>query len=273
MDPDFRGEVADYYHKYRRGYPPAVIDAVTAAFELAEDDIVVDLGCGTGQLTVPLAGRVRAVAGVDPEPDMLLRARQAAAEQGVANVSWMIGSDTDMPALGRLLGHQTMGAVTIGQALHWMNHEELFRALVPLLRPGGGVAVVTNGTPLWLQDSAWSQALRRWLEQRLDTLASATCGTDEASQRRYRDSLAGAGYAVSTTAVDYDDELTIDQIVGGVYSALPVDQLPPHSQRPHFAEQVYLALHQHEPFTEHVRVSIVIGRIQQDSAAARDVDT
>jgi SAM-dependent methyltransferase len=262
MDLDFRGEVADLYHEYRRGYPPAVIDAVVRAFDLTAADIVVDLGCGTGQLTVPLAGRVRAVAGVDPEPDMLRRARQAAADQDVANVSWIIGSDTDMPALGRLLGRQAVGAVTIGQALHWMNREELFRAVVPLVRGGGGVAVVTNGTPIWRQNSAWSRALRQFLEQWLDTKASATCGTDEASQQSYRDSLADAGYAVSTAAIDYDAELTIDQIVGGVYSALPVDQLPPHSQRPRFAEQVYLALHQHEPFTEHVRVSIVTGRIR-----------
>lgn len=118
MDQGFRGEVADFYHKYRRGYPPAVIDAVVQAFDLTMDDVVVDLGCGTGQLTVPLAGQVRSVAGVDPEPDMLLRARLAAADRGVANVSWMIGSDADMPALGRLLGTRAVGAVTIGQALH-----------------------------------------------------------------------------------------------------------------------------------------------------------
>jgi trans-aconitate methyltransferase len=262
MELGFRGEVADFYHRYRRGYPPAVVDAVVQAFGLTTDDIVVDLGCGTGQLTVPLAGRVRAVAGVDPEPDMLLRAQQAAAEQGVTNVSWMIGADTDMLALGRLLGGQAVGAVTIGQALHWMDHEGLFRALVPLARPGGGVAVITNGAPLWLQDSAWSRALRRWLEQWPGTKGSTACGTDEASQRRYRDGLASAGYVVDSAAVDYDGELTIDQIVGGVYSALPVDKLPPHDQRPHFAEQVYLALHQHAPFIEHVRVSIVTGRIR-----------
>jgi ubiquinone/menaquinone biosynthesis C-methylase UbiE len=120
VDLGFHGEMVDFYHRYRRGYPPAAIDALMRAFELTEDDIVVDLGCGTGQLTLPVAGRVRAVVGVDPEPDMLLRARQAAAERGVVNVSWMVGADTDMPALGRLLGDQAVGAVTIGQALHWM---------------------------------------------------------------------------------------------------------------------------------------------------------
>jgi SAM-dependent methyltransferase len=138
---------------------------------------------------LPIAGRVRAVAGVDPEPDMLARAWRAAREQGIANVSWMIGTDTDIPAIRALLGGQRAGAVTIAQALHWMNHDELFRAAVPLIRPGGGIAVITNGTSLWLQDTAWSRALRRFLEQWLGTTTTATCGTDAASQRRYRDSL------------------------------------------------------------------------------------
>ena len=137
MDPGFRGEVADFYHEYRRGYPSAVIAAVADAFKLTGDDVVVDLGCGTGQLTLPIAGRVRAIVGVDPEPDMLARARQAAREQGIVNVSWMIGTDTDIPAIRLLLGSQRAGAVTIAQALHWMNHDGPFQAAIPLLRPAG----------------------------------------------------------------------------------------------------------------------------------------
>ncbi|WP_345005955.1 class I SAM-dependent methyltransferase [Streptosporangium album] len=253
--------MADFYHRYRRGYPQAVIDALVDAFKLTRDDIVVDVGCGTGQLTLPIADRVRAVVGVDPEPDMLLRARRAAGEQGVANAGWIVGADTDIPMLGALLGNRTVGAVTIGQALHWMNHEELFRALVPLVRPGGGVAVVTNGAPLWLQDTAWSQALRGCLEQWLGLRLTRTCGTDDASGRRYRGGLTAAGFDLSETSVDYVDELDLDQIVGGVYSALPVDRLPAPDQRPLFAEQIRRALEQQAPFTEHVHVTMLIGRI------------
>src|SRR5690348_13244460 len=53
VDLGFGGEVADFYHRYRRGYPPAVLDTLAATFGLTGDDIVVDLGCGTGQLTLP----------------------------------------------------------------------------------------------------------------------------------------------------------------------------------------------------------------------------
>jgi 2-polyprenyl-3-methyl-5-hydroxy-6-metoxy-1,4-benzoquinol methylase len=61
----FSGEVADLYHRYRHGYPAAVIGELAGAFGLDDRDVVVDVGCGTGQLTLPMARRVRAVVGVD----------------------------------------------------------------------------------------------------------------------------------------------------------------------------------------------------------------
>src|SRR6266566_2671641 len=262
MDLGFRGEVADFYHRYRRGYPQAVIDSLADTFKLsAADDLVVDLGCGTGQLTLPLAGRVRAAIGMDPEPDMLAQARQAAADQAVTNVTWTIGADTDLPALGALLGHRPLAAMTIGQALHWMNHDDLFQAAMPLVRPGGGIAVVTNGAPLWQQDTPWSQALRDCLEQWTGVRLTRTCGTDKASQRRYRDSLAAAGFETHETSVDYAATLEMDQIIGGLYSALSVTQLPAKPDRPHFADRIRRALEPHHPFTEQVHVAILTGQL------------
>jgi hypothetical protein len=144
---------------------------------------------------------------------MLARARRAAAEQSLTNVAWLLGADTDMPALEALLGGRQAGAVTIGQALHWMHYRELSPTLVPLLRPGGGVAVITNGTPLWLQDSAWSRALRGFLEQWLDTTLTSACGTDEASQQRYRDTMTAAGFEVTDASFEYTGELDLDHLM------------------------------------------------------------
>jgi hypothetical protein len=175
----------------------------------------------------------------------------------VTNATWMIGADSEMPTLRRLLGEQTMGAVTIGQAAHWMRPRELFPILATLVRHGGGV---TNGTPLWLHDTAWSHALRDCLEQWLGTRLTATCGTDEASQERYCGELTTAGFAVQQRQVNYVEQIDLDYMIGNVYSALSVDRLPAPEIRPRLAQQLRTALHPHRPIIEHVHVPIQIGR-------------
>lgn len=257
MNLGFHSDVVDFYQRYRRGYPPETIAAIAQHLALTPDDIVLDLGCGTGQLTRPLAARTRKVIGMDPEPDMLARARRESDQ----HITWMIGADTDIPTLTTLLGEKTVAAVTIGQALHWMDHDTLFRALFTLIRPSGGVAVLTNGTPLWLQDSTWSTALRKHLEHWLGHTMTLTCGSDTQTQQRYNDSLRAAGFTTHLHTFDYTDELDIDQIVGSVYSAMPADKLPPPDQRPAFAAQIHHALQPHAPFHEHVRVTTLIGQV------------
>ncbi|MEQ0558375.1 class I SAM-dependent methyltransferase [Amycolatopsis sp. NEAU-NG30] len=254
--PAFGGEVSEYYQRFRRGYPPEVADVLTSAFELARDDVVLDLGCGTGQLTRVLAPRAGAVLGMDPEPAMLGQARRATA---APNVSWLLGADSDVGALTPLLGAGRLAAVTVAQALHWMDHERLFAAVRLLLRPGGGVAVVTNGEPLWLQDAAWSVALREVLEDYLGTPVRSACGTDEASRQRYAAALAAAGYTVDAHVVGYSAPLSAEEIAGGVFSAMSPDRLPAPEARPAFTERIREAVAPFLPIRERVRVRLLTG--------------
>jgi SAM-dependent methyltransferase len=256
----FGGEVAELYARFRRGYPPAVVDIVAGHFGLTRGDVVVDLGCGTGQLALPISRRVGTVIGVDPEPDMLAQARRAAEQRDARNLLWIVGSDRDMQALGGVLGQGRLAAVLIGQALHWMQPESLFGVLAGLVRPGGGVAVVTNGTPLWLQESRWSVALREFLQISFGWKLDATCGTDEASQARYRRQLADAGFEVVERHIDYEGVVDLDSLIGALLSAFPVQELPPPQRRHEFAARVGRALAPETRFTEHVRVSMLLGR-------------
>ncbi|WP_410603074.1 class I SAM-dependent methyltransferase [Amycolatopsis sp. lyj-90] len=254
----FSGEVAEFYQRYRRGYPAGVLDALVAEFGLAADDAALDLGCGTGQLTLPLAGRTRVAVGMDPEPDMLAQARKAAA--GIANVTWLVGADSDVPAVEALLGKEKLGVVTIGQALHWMDRETLFPALHSLVRPGGGIAVITNGAPMWLHDSPWSRALREYLSGWLGQPLVRTCGADQEEQDRYRASLEAAGFTAGETVVEYEDEIDLEFVIGAVYSATPEDRLPKPDERAGFEERLSAAISPHAPFVEPVQVRILTGR-------------
>jgi len=259
----FGGEVAACYSKFRRGYDASVIGWLVDAFALDKGATVIDLGCGTGQLAIPISARVRAVLGIDPEPEMLERAAAEAARQRCTNVSWMLGSDRDLGALGALLGERSVAAAVVGNAIHLMDHESLFRAVRPLLRPEGGVAVLANGTPLWQQDSGCSRAVRAALEHWFDTRLASMCGTDEASRRLYATALAAAGYSdvAETVLNEYADELDPEWVIGHLYSAIPQDQLPAAEERPAFEERIREALGTNATFTEHVVVSALTAHV------------
>ncbi|WP_223291221.1 class I SAM-dependent methyltransferase [Streptomyces avicenniae] len=260
----FGGDVATYYAAYRRGYPEALLDRVGAALGLsAVDGTVLDLGCGTGQLALPMAHRARAVIGMDPEPAMLRLAAEAGARQGLANVTWVLGADRDVPALGALLdGPRPLAATVIGTALHWMRPAELFPVLRALTRPGGGVAVLSGGAPLWLHGTDWSRALRAFLEDHFGRELRATCGTDDADLARYRREFADAGFASATLLEHaYEDLLTFDRLVGGLWSAFPPDALPAPGDRPAFAARLRAALPPGDRFAEPVRVTALVATV------------
>ncbi|WP_456788235.1 class I SAM-dependent methyltransferase [Cellulomonas sp. P5_C5] len=246
----FSGEVVEYYARYRRGYPDAVVQRIADAFALTEDDVALDLGCGTGQLTSALAGRVGTVIGMDPEPDMLAA---AAAADRTGKAAWVLGSDSDLPTVGRTL--LPLGALTVAVAIHWMDRDTLFRAARPLLRPGGGVAVVTNGSPLWLYDTDWSRDVAAFLRDWTGR-PGATCQTDEAGRRLTHDALERAGYDVTETTVEYTAPLSIDAVVGGLLSAMT---LPPEPERGRFAAGLERRLRPFEPLTEEVVVTLQLG--------------
>lgn len=261
----FSEDSAAYYAHYARAYPPGIFDRLVGWMEVGQGDLVLDLGCGSGQLSLPLAGRARHVLGVDAEADMLAFARTAAEEQGITDVSWLLGSDRDLAHLPELLGDRSVAAVTISNALHLMDAPMVFSGLRRLLVPGGRIAVIANGLPLWLQDSDWSRALLAFLEAHLAaTLGQASpCGTDVASQSRYRQLLESAGYATSDEQVHYRDEIEFPAIVGRVYAAMPRRALPDRADRPAFEDGLRAALravHHGDRYPEEVPVAVLIGR-------------
>lgn len=260
----FSGEVAQYYSRFRRGYPPRVVDAVVDAFALNLDDVVIDLGCGTGQLTLPLAGRVRAAVGVDPEQDMLGLAAAAASAQSVRNVSWVLGYDSDLPAIADRAGSSAIGAVTVATAIHWMNHVDLFTVARSLVRPGGGVAIVTNGQPLWLQDADWSRTINAVLQAWTGHDVNSPCGTDEETREVYRSAMSAAGLTVRRAHVGYEAELDVETIIGGLFSAMSKVDVADPARRDRFADMVRAALSPHTHFTEHVSVDILTGTVDVD---------
>src|SRR5690606_14780059 len=60
------------YARFRPGYPPELVDVLVDA--APDSAVAIDVGCGTGKLTVRLADRFDAVIGIDPSEDHLANA-------------------------------------------------------------------------------------------------------------------------------------------------------------------------------------------------------
>lgn len=139
---------APHYLSGRPAYAPRLIARVAERCGLGATDRVLDLGCGPGQLAVAFAAHAGEVVAVDPEPEMLRVAANAAADAGV-RVSFVTGSSYDLDAsLGRFR------LVTIGRAFHWMDRVETLRRLHGMIASDGALALFGDSHPK-VPDNAW----------------------------------------------------------------------------------------------------------------------
>jgi len=74
----------------------AVVDHLVREGRLRTTDAVLDIGCGPGTYTIPLAQRARLVVGLDSAPGMIEELNRRASAQGLKNVRGTVGRWEDM---------------------------------------------------------------------------------------------------------------------------------------------------------------------------------
>jgi hypothetical protein len=200
---------------------------------------------------------------VDPEPDMLAQLDARRREESVTNVVTVLGVDKDLPTLATAFGAAPLAAITVANALHWMNAEALFTKGRSLLRRGGGVVVITSGPPIWLADTEWAHDLRRYLESWTGP-STSSCGTDRDTLDERRQLLARSGFQ-RTTIVEhsYDTTIDVDFIVGHLHSAMSTTQIP-QANKAAFEAGLRTVLAPHDtagPMIEHIQVTTLIGHV------------
>jgi ubiquinone/menaquinone biosynthesis C-methylase UbiE len=115
-------------------------DAILAAADIGPDAVVVDMGCGTGLVTLPAAPLCRSVIGLDASATMLERLSEHARRAGVTNISLIHGDMRRVP-----LADASVDVVVSCYAFHHLSDDgkelaaaEAFR----VLRPGGRMVTV-----------------------------------------------------------------------------------------------------------------------------------
>jgi SAM-dependent methyltransferase len=127
--------VAERYAAIRPGYLPATVDDLVELAGLAPGDRVLEIGCGTGQLTVPLAERGLVVTAVELGAGLAAVARRRLADHPTARV--LVGAFEDVE-----LEPGSFDLVVAATAFHWIDPAVRLPRSAELLRPGGALAVI-----------------------------------------------------------------------------------------------------------------------------------
>jgi SAM-dependent methyltransferase len=125
------------YDRARPSYPPEVFDDLTELARLPATARILEIGCGTGQATVPLAERGHRIVCVELGPHLAAAARAnlgAFPDVDVVNADF----ETWEPL------RAGFDAVVAFTSFHWLAPETRYARAAALLRRGGALVVVAT---------------------------------------------------------------------------------------------------------------------------------
>ncbi len=255
----FKG-TAQYYSRFRPGYPGDFFAFLQREFKLDGSGHLLDLGCGTGQVAIPLAGDFHKVIAMDPEPEMLDEGRRMARQAGVTNVVFVLGGSANLLDLQDQVG--VFRLVTMGSSFHWMDREATLEVLSKMVEPGGGLAVASAGS-LWTDDTPWCQEVKAVVQRWLGQERRAGSSTYIVPPVRHESLIDRSPFGPCRTHVfRYRRQWTIEGIIGYLYSTSFCSPLVLGDRRMAFEADVgnsLLSLNPAGLFTEYVRLEVLLG--------------
>lgn len=132
----FTGD-AERYDRARPGYPAALYDDLVALTGIGPGSRVLEIGCGTGQATVPLARLGCQIIAVELGAELAAVARRNLA--GFPNVEVVVSPFESWP-----LPPEPFDLVISATAFHWIDPAIRVVKTAEALRPGGVLATVAT---------------------------------------------------------------------------------------------------------------------------------
>jgi len=128
-------EVAAEYDRHRPAYPGELIDQACRVAGIGNGDRVLEVGCGSGQLTRALAARDLRVTALEPGKSLIALARQTL--EGAGAVEFLNAAFEDA-----VLPREHFRAVFCASAFHWIDPKVSWQKAADVLVPGGTLALV-----------------------------------------------------------------------------------------------------------------------------------
>jgi len=128
---------AEYYSRYRPGYPVSLLRYLERELSFSIDSVVADVGSGTGILSELLLENGNRVFGVEPNEDMRRVAEMNLAKyKDFRSISGSAESTT--------LENGSVDFITAAQSFHWFNPEPTRAEFRRILQNNGWVVLIWN---------------------------------------------------------------------------------------------------------------------------------
>lgn len=211
---DIFASAAGYYAKYRPGYPQRLFLDLVRAFRLNGKGVLLDLGCGTGEIAIPLAKYFEKVLAIDPDPDMLATGQNKAERLKIANITWQKGSSKELSSL-----KGPFKLVAMGWSFHWMDQKKVLRELYRLIKEGGLAVIGTEAVEEGSIEAKKDEIIQKLIKKYLGPQRRAGNKIYKASTKRYEDLMPNSKFSnFQTRFYSRSVVMNIDQEIGNLYS-------------------------------------------------------
>lgn len=215
-------EVAGWYDEVRPGYPEPLVEDVLALSAIPPGGRILEIGCGTGQATLPFARRGYSLLCLELGSRMAaLTAEKCRPYPGVEiqNVAF-----EDWPLPGR-----AFDLVISASAFHWIPPEIGYAKVAASLKPGGSIALFWHHAAG--EDTPFRRALTQVYRERAPHLVEHLPGETVAStlvERTLKDFESSGQFGpVIVREYPWTDTYTVDQHIKLLNTYSPIRSLGP----------------------------------------------
>ena len=128
-------EVAAEYDRVRPTYPDALVERACEVAGIGAGDSVLEIGCGTGQLTRSLLARGLCVTALEPGDRLIRAAEENLKDAGDVEFVHARLEDVQLP-------RESYEAAFSASAIHWVEPDLSWRKIADALAPKGTLALI-----------------------------------------------------------------------------------------------------------------------------------
>jgi ubiquinone/menaquinone biosynthesis C-methylase UbiE len=203
---------ADYYERNRPTYPQEVFDWVITEHKLDSRGRLLDVGCGTGQVALPLSQWFDEVIAIDPEQRMLQIGELTARQRNITNVRFLSMRAEDVSN-----EMSPLRLVTFGASFHWVDRVVVANRIYEMLEPGGGLVILAPSS-IWRGAEPWKEVAVRTIKDWLGEERRAGSGMFKTAPR-HEECLAQTPFSdLRVVDIHQLHVWTADSLIGYLFS-------------------------------------------------------